>query len=740
MERILCCLLLVLLLCLSPACQTDDDDDDDSADDDDTDDDDDVSPPTGDPTPLLVASQGRFLIFYNLYNVDPPPQLLVDTDEQFVEQVLGGLTGERYLDIAVAPSSSVDLMTGMVIYDVQDARMAVDDDGFVHLFYQTITDSALHYGTTRGGAWAERELSINEDTSVDRLRFAVDTHNRPHFFYRTGEDESFRLHHLRQTGAVWRNETIYEGNFGEYNVVLDAQDAAYIVLRNDDEPTAILTGSDAGDGWNWSATLPMYETGFFSPLFGAPQIAMTSAGQPAVAVVYYGDFYDDLITDVWYGERSGTGLSLKKIWMSTEYAYDQLALGMDDAGTPHLVLPGEETVHLHRVGAAWPEETIAFNAEKWPMMAGDETGRLHVVGYGRPKPTQQYSVLYQRWKDEEWEYQLRIGAENFAVSPPLTMVLDSQSVPRFFCSGLRYGVGPAGSWTVEKIDLHYGNSLFHNFLLDENDQPHLVYVPGYAIGHTYQDGDEWVSEFLYEDDSPSGPALDDDVIDDDCYDDDVEPYADSLAAEWDNEQQFRMVMYSGWRRHLELFTWQDDVYEPENVFAFSPTQPSLTQILVDQNGDNHIFLRRYNSMEYFTDAAGDWTHEELPADFNHFEEQTNGFQAVIDDNNILHLAYYDQTDKQMVYASGTAGDWETTYPDEGRKCKAPRVQFDATQTLHILCQASEHMVHFVDTPEGWETEELPLVADELNFDFAIDDQGELLLLYEYAGALLFTIF
>nr|HPM78164.1 hypothetical protein [bacterium] len=490
MERILCALLIALLLCLSFACQSDDDDDDAPADDDDDDDDDndddnddddddDMDDDSDDDTddldgahPIVATSFGNFLVFFDLFDATAAlPKLSAETEFGFVEQLIGGMSGNRFVGLAMAPAESIGQLTAQSLFNVYEAALAADANGVLHLATITRNPNRLHYYTLQDGMPSEEQTwDYSSLIGFNSLSLIFDADDQAHLFFITGLPPDYTLQHIYRDNDGWQSENAFAGYVIRYQAVGDAQNTLHVALGTEQ---AILYGTNGSGAWQFQTVLDDYITPGIPTDLSHPQIALNGDGRPMIAALYYGHtqgYLPKVITHVWFAEQFDAGTPLAKVWENNQYDYRQLTMGTDAAGAPHLVLTGEFDRHLWFADGVWNDKYLSFPSDNHLLLVGDERDRLHLLGYGPLEYSDEKSVLYKRYREGEWNDTSRVGPDGLEMRSLLVATATDGRRNIFARGHDPYFVsGEPGDWAVEPLALLIPYGLYHNLLLDSAD-------------------------------------------------------------------------------------------------------------------------------------------------------------------------------------------------------------------------------------------------------------------------------
>lgn len=449
-----------------------------------------------------------------------------------------------YLDTAnarvmVAHWNGAIWLRQVVAPTVESGRTAIalDTLGRPHVAYRM--NLAGPYTFCRGmgyASWSGSEWQIEKFSDCGTLpSLVLDALDRPHIsFY----DESGRVKYATRPAAGWRVETVdlSSGGYGSA-IAADNLDRPHVVYVSQGSGGQLMHATPGDQGWQREAlrngkgglnvSLAIDDSGLVHIAHGSFYMTTTvtitvdtAAGTPALAaaddVAQYTSIALDkdnrpaisyvdvgsalkcarLIGEQWHTDVIATGGSAG--------GYNSIAI--DDLGQPYIgyitgVSWGMTVKYAHRSGDTWLTETItgAVDAETHPTIWGtdlavSDDGAPHVV-FLLGHLGAMSDLYYGRRVSDTWQLELLV--EQPMGTPNPALAVDSQGRPHFVFKPdwrLLYGIREADGWQIS--ELTFANTrTAPAFVLDDADNPHLVYVDDLSVKETlrysFWNGSEW---------------------------------------------------------------------------------------------------------------------------------------------------------------------------------------------------------------------------------------------------------
>ncbi len=150
----------------------------------------------------------------------------------------------------------------------------------------------------------------------------------------------------------------------------------------------------------------------------------------------------------------------------------------------------------------------------------------------------------------------------------------------------------------------------------------------------------------------------------------------------------------------------------------------ITSTAVDSSGKVHIVYSSENSATYITNASGTWVSENFDSD----SLAAKSYASIcVDDNDDLHVSYYDVTNTSLKYSTNSSGAWVSTVLDDTGDCgKLSGIKLDADGKGHIfyLNEDSDSIKHITNKSGTWQSETVATglagLFDERIFSFDFD--------------------
>lgn len=185
---------------------------------------------------------------------------------------------------------------------------------------------------------------------------------------------------------------------------------------------------------------------------------------PVTAVITPGPF-----APVWAQER-----------VVAEKTFNNLSprnLALDSQGRPHVVYGGDRLYYAWYDGAAWQYETAPTPAGTgaWASLALDEAGQVHVAFYDALNQSLGYAVR----TTTGWQIET-VDAGDGAVGWGNSIALDSQGRPHIAYNGgtsgvLKYAHWTGNAWQTEVVVGPTDSASSVSLALDSADQPYIAY-------------------------------------------------------------------------------------------------------------------------------------------------------------------------------------------------------------------------------------------------------------------------
>lgn len=586
------------------------DDDDSSVDDDDNDvgDDDDTVSIDLSGDYIVAAIKGQTLFLYGLTDQKNGGDLPAApaAAEPRVEMVDGGAAGHAGTSIAAGPGGPAMPEAIPVADYAASPRLAVDVQGYYHLAYVDLSESAVVYLTDRSGSWtrvlveqpaagfeivALLSLAVAGDGSA-RLAYGVmdvNNHYQETIHYASNAGTAAMLE-SGTAPAPWQVETLPDSEVIRPALTLDAQDRPHLVYFQDlGDYSVVRYAHQENDKW-WARSVAL------NPLATPPAIAIGPDGQVHIAC--------------------------------------RLHLDPDPFATP--------LVHIFGWNEAWQRFTLLNKDIGSLSLAVDSQGYYHLAATG-------VSNLY--YLTNRAEKDSRVVEVEAAESDECDLLLDAAENPVISYYQAETGALKTArladqEWSLTALDTAGDAGTRCSLALDEQGRLRVSYLRRSTneVMYATDAGGQWVKQAIE-------AAWTD-------YDD---PPETSVAV--DGDGQAHLVYYSNVTAGLQYATNRSGAWVTTTL---DDNAPGLwNSVAVDREGYLHIVYADWdgNTLQYLTDRGGPWQGETIaqPFDGAYFPE------VKVDAAGAVHVVYLanENTGCIPMYATNASGDWELTELTEG---------------------------------------------------------------------------
>ena len=330
---------------------------------------------------------------------------------------------------------------------------------------------------------------------------------------------------------------------------------------------------------------------------------------------------------------------------------------------------------------------------------GDHSLRLDAEGH--PHIAYGGDALYYAYDDGSgWQVVTVDDTPGWGDYTSLALDQDGYAHITYAADGILYAYQDASGWHFRRIAYSgYESSI----AVDQAGYPHIAYTEG-TLKYTYQDGSGWHTEEIY---SGGGVSL---VLDDTDVPHVAFKYGENLfyafreaAGVWQVTQvtSATMVGYdcslaldSKGRAHIsqhdllldtlvysyqdEAGVWHSDTIDAEGEVGYH------TSIAIDQNDYPHISYYDYSysyllgGLKYAYQDAGGWHFVAVKTT----EEGGAWTSLALDENDQVHISYYDNADVVYAYQDGDSWQFETVDVG-GQPGMYTSLAFDDNDYAHI---------------------------------------------------------
>jgi len=350
-------------------------------------------------------------------------------------------------------------------------------------------------------------------------------------------------------------------------------------------------------------------------------------------------------------DRNITYDGLNHQWTKTTADYTdesgpENAIVVDSNGHVHIVyINGGNYKIMHAVneGSGWNTAVVDSCAGSYcwdAHMVVDDNDELHVA-----YSAQGEKLVYQHYDGQGWNGGVVSSSARFA---PVGIAVDSNNLPHISYSqtgqwcgnGLRLASYDGSAWTFQSVDAGTNKGCDSSIVIDDNDH---VYI-------AYQDRDNAKLKFAT---NKSGSWLSYSP-DASSFGNNMYPgYATSLAM--DEQGQFHIAHYDSDNEDLRYSTGVPNGQWANSIVDASGNTGKNPSIAVDAAGDLHIVYSSWSGfdLKYATlkpSSSSSWQKSNIQT-----QDMVGDSNAIYIDNGIIHVAYSDDTNDVLKYATKSTG-------------------------------------------------------------------------------------
>ena len=273
-------------------------------------------------------------------------------------------------------------------------------------------------------------------------------------------------------------------------------------------------------------------------------------------------------------------------------------------------------------------------------MVIDDNDELHVA-----YSAQGEKLVYQHYDGQDWNGGVVSPSARFA---PVGIAVDSNNLPHISYSqtgqwcgnGLRLASYDGSAWTTQSIDSGSNKGCDSSIVIDENDH---IYI-------AYQDRDNSKLKFAT---NKSGSWLSYSP-DASSFGNNMYPgYATSLAM--DEQGQFHIAHYDSDNEDLRYSTGVPNGQWTNTIVDASGNTGKNPSIAVDAAGDLHIVYASWSGfdLKYATlkpSSSSSWQKSNIQT-----QDMVGDSNAIFIDNGMIHVAYSDDSNDVLKYATKSTG-------------------------------------------------------------------------------------
>ena len=350
-------------------------------------------------------------------------------------------------------------------------------------------------------------------------------------------------------------------------------------------------------------------------------------------------------------DRNVTYDGINHQWTKTTADYTdesgpENAIVVDSNGHVHIVyINGGNYKIMHAVneGSGWntAEVDSCPGSYCWDAhMVVDDNDELHVA-----YSSQGEKLVYQHFDGQDWNGGVVSSYARFA---PVGIAVDSNNLPHISYSqtgqwcgnGLRLASFDGSAWTTQSVDAGTNKGCDSSIVIDDNDH---VYI-------AYQDRDNSKLKFAT---NKSGSWLSYSP-DASSFGNNMYPgYSTSLAM--DEQGQFHIAHYDSDNEDLRYSTGVPNGQWANSIVDASGNTGKNPSIAVDAAGDLHIVYSSWSGfdLKYATlkpSSSSSWQKSSIQT-----QDMVGDSNAIYIDNGMIHVAYSDDSNDVLKYATKSTG-------------------------------------------------------------------------------------
>ena len=350
-------------------------------------------------------------------------------------------------------------------------------------------------------------------------------------------------------------------------------------------------------------------------------------------------------------DRNVTYDGINHQWTKTTADYTdesgpENAIVVDSNGHVHIVyINGGNYKIMHAVneGSGWTTAEVDScpGSYCWDAhMVVDGNDELHVA-----YSSQGEKLVYQHFDGQDWNGGVVSSYARFA---PVGIAVDSNNLPHISYSqtgqwcgnGLRLASFDGSAWTTQSVDAGTNKGCDSSIVIDDNDH---VYI-------AYQDRDNSKLKFAT---NKSGSWLSYSP-DASSFGNNMYPgYSTSLAM--DEQGQFHIAHYDSDNEDLRYSTGVPNGQWANSIVDASGNTGKNPSIAVDAAGDLHIVYSSWSGfdLKYATlkpSSSSSWQKSSIQT-----QDMVGDSNAIYIDNGMIHVAYSDDSNDVLKYATKSTG-------------------------------------------------------------------------------------
>ncbi|MBI4650759.1 tandem-95 repeat protein [Candidatus Desantisbacteria bacterium] len=269
---------------------------------------------------------------------------------------------------------------------------------------------------------------------------------------------------------------------------------------------------------------------------------------------------------------------------------------------------------------------------------------------------------------------------------------------------LKYATNESGTWTITTVDGDGRVGKFSSIAIDTNNKVHISY---YYVGNDYENYRDFSYNDLKYATNKSGSWITT-TVDSNM---EVGRYT-SIAI--DSNDKVHISYYDDSNKDLKYVTnasdsWvrtTADSYEYVGEYnSIAVDSKEYNSIAVDSNDKIHIsyYDDSNKDLKYATNSSGLWITTTVDS-YGYVGQYTS---IAVDSNDKIHISYYDDSNNDLKYATNASGSWVTTTVDSinGSVGKYTSIDIDSNDKVHIsYCDNTNRNLKYATNKSGsWGT-------------------------------------
>jgi hypothetical protein len=371
------------------------------------------------------------------------------------------------------------------------------------------------------------------------------------------------------------------------------------------------------------------------------------------------------------------------------------AISIDSSGNPHIAYGEDHLYYAYHDGSSWNYETVdsSTGVGQFASIALDSSGKVHISYYDWTNGHLKYATnLSGSWVAVTVDSSGDVGVNTSIAIDSLNNVHISYYDWINDNNGhLKYATNSSGSWVAVTVDGSGDVGLYSSIAMDSSDKVHISYYDynndylKYATNAT----DSWVTATA----DNSGT---------------VGMYT-SIAM--DSSDKVHISYYDWSAKDLKYATNATDSWVTATVDS-TETVGLHTSIVIDSSNDLHISYYddtlddlKYATNSGVTPGTGSCVNTGWDCEIVDSTGNVGMYTSIArDTSDNLHISYFDSTNADLKYATGTSGSWVIgTVDSSGDAGLFTSVAIDSLYNLHISYydEAKDDLKYATNASGSW---------------------------------------